>query len=84
VYYRERKELINPKLRALEKKKKITKPPAFALAPKTNQIINFGARPVQSIRVFCACTQNQSRNQLWGVPRSINQGLLCARPKPIK
>jgi hypothetical protein len=65
LYYRERKELINPQLRALKKKKKITKPTAFACAPKTNQIIEsgvrplqsrrqLGARPVQSIRVFCA------------------------------
>jgi len=81
VYYRERKELINPKLRALEKKKKITKPPAFARAPKTNQIINFGARPVQSIRVFCACAQNQSCNQLWGALTLITRQ--HAAPSPL-
>ena len=81
VYYRKRKELINPKLRALEKKKKITKPPAFALAPKTNQIINFGARPVQSIRVFCACAQNQSCNQLWGALTLITRQ--HAAPSPL-
>jgi hypothetical protein len=61
MYYRERKELINPQLRALKKKKK-------------NH---------QTSR-FCARAQNQSNKQLWGVPRSINQGLLRVRPKPIK
>ena len=81
VYYRELKELINPQLRALEKKKKITKPPAFARAPKTNQIINFGARPVQSIRVFCACAQNQSSNQLWGALTLITRQ--HAAPSPL-
>jgi hypothetical protein len=81
LYYREQKELINPQLRALEKKKKITKPPAFARAPKTNQIINFGARPVQSIRVFCACARNQSSNQLWGALTLITRQ--HAAPSPL-
>jgi hypothetical protein len=70
--------------RLSRRRRKITKPPTFARAPKNNQIINFGARPVQSIRVFCVCAQNQSSNQLWGAPSSINQGLLCACPKPLK
>jgi hypothetical protein len=33
---------------------------------------------------FCACAQNQSRNQLWGALRSINLGLLRVCPKPIE
>jgi hypothetical protein len=45
VYYRERKEFINPQLQALKKKEEITKPPAFGRAPKTNQVSNSGARP---------------------------------------
>ena len=39
------------------KRRKIIKPPTFARAPKTTQVINFWARPVQSIRVFCAGAQ---------------------------
>ncbi len=63
------------------RRKKITKPPTFAHEPKTNQIINFGARPVQLIRVFCACAQNQSSNQLWGALTLITRQ--HAAPSPL-
>jgi hypothetical protein len=60
LYYRERKESINPQLLALKKKKKITKSPILGRT-LINQLINFGralfnpprqlwARPYQSVR----------------------------------
>jgi len=54
---------------------------SFVRAPKTNQEINFGAPPVQSIKIFCARAQNQSSNQLWGALTLITRQ--PAAPSPF-
>jgi hypothetical protein len=63
MYYRKRKESINPQLLALKKEEKITKPPTlgrthfyqlsnFGRAPKTNQVSNFGRAHFNQVSNF--------------------------------
>jgi hypothetical protein len=72
LYYRERKESINPQLLALEKKKKIIKPPSLGRA-QINQLGNFGRAQINPPRQFWARTY-QSARQLWARPyQSVRQ-----------
>jgi hypothetical protein len=71
LYYRERKESINPQLHA--PKKKITKPPSLGGGAQINQLGNFGRAQINPPRQFWAHPY-QSARQLWARPyQSVRQ-----------
>ncbi len=83
MYYRERKEYINPQLLALKKKKKkITKPPSQGRA-QINQQGNFGRAQINPPRQLWA-RPYQSARQLWARPyQSVRQQTIYTSPVPL-